>query len=108
MSLTTLERMSSLRRAKAPFVDAVLICGKCVRKLGGEGKAVRKALKKALRRRPGGKVRLIEARCFSLCPKGRIVLASARTLRDHRLLVAEPAVDADAALGQLLEPPCEA
>ncbi len=103
MTLTTLDRISSLRRAKAPFADAILICGKCVRKLGSEGKGMRKALKKALKRRPGGKVRVIEARCFSLCPKGRIVLASARTLEERRLLVALPGFEVDAAIAQLLE-----
>jgi hypothetical protein len=103
MMLTTLDQISALRRAKAPFADAVLICGKCVRKLGSEGNGMRKALKKALKHRPGGKIRVIEARCLSLCPKGRIVLASARTLQEHRLLVAQPGVEVEVAIEHLLE-----
>ncbi len=100
--LTTQDRCSALRRAKTPFAEAILICGKCVRKLGPEGKAVRKRLRKALERRPGETVRLIETRCFSLCPKGRIVLASARTLGERSLMVADPDITAPAALAALL------
>jgi hypothetical protein len=103
MSVVTLAPLSSLRRAKAPFADAVLICGKCVRKLGAEGKAIRKSLKRAAKRRPGGKLRLIETRCFSLCPKGRVVLASARVLGDHHLLVASPGLSPSDALDQLVD-----
>jgi hypothetical protein len=66
----------SIEPAKAPFADAVLMCGKCSRKLGSDGKAIRKALKQALKSRRWGKVRLVEMSCFSLCPKRRQVLAS--------------------------------
>jgi len=101
MSLAPPEFLPSVRRAKAPFADAILVCGKCARKLGPKGKAIRKALKAAAKRRPG-KVRLIETRCFDLCPKRRVVLASARTLADRRLLVVEPGFDPGATLDQLL------
>ncbi len=105
MSTVTLDRVSALRRAKAPFADAVFICGKCVRKLGREGKAIRKSIKRAAKARRPSKVRLIETRCFSLCPKDRVVLASARSLGDHRLLVASRGLAAPAALDQLLDDP---
>jgi hypothetical protein len=102
MSVTTLDRVSSLQRAKTPFAGAVLICGKCVRRMGPKGKQIRKALKKAVKRRPEGKVRMIETGCFSLCPKGRVVLASVRTLHERRLLMVQPDFSAAEALDHLL------
>jgi hypothetical protein len=95
----------AIRPAKAPFEDAVLICGKCVRRLGAPGKALRKDLKKAAKRRRPPKIRLVETRCFDLCPKRRVVLASARTLAQGRLLVVEPGLAPDAALDRLLAAP---
>jgi hypothetical protein len=92
-------------QAKAPFAAAALICGKCSRKLGPDGKAMRKALKTALKSRRWGKARLLETRCFSLCPKRRQVLASARTLSEGRLLVVKPGFAVEAALVALLGPP---
>jgi hypothetical protein len=103
--MSAMESAPSLRPAKAPFADAVLICGKCVRRLGSRGKAVRKDLKKALKRRRPQKIRLIETRCFDLCPKRRVVLASARTLAEGRLLVVEPDFAPDAAVDRLLAAP---
>jgi hypothetical protein len=94
-----------VRAAKAPFAQAVLICGKCIRRLGPRGKSVRKALKKALKRRRPLKIRLVETRCMDLCPKRRVVLASAHTLAERRLLVVEPGVGPDAALDRLLAAP---
>ena len=94
-----------VRRAKAPFDEAVLICGKCVRRLGAPGKAVRKELKKALKRRRPERIRLVETRCFDLCPKHRVVLASPNTLAEGRLLVVEPGLAPDAALDRLLAAP---
>lgn len=92
------------KAAKAPFAQAVLVCGKCARKFPGGRKAIKKALKAELKSRRWGKVRLLETRCFDLCPKRRQVLASARTLARHRLVVVEPGFEADAALETLLGP----
>jgi hypothetical protein len=50
-------------------------------------------------------VRLVETRCFDLCPKRRVVIASARTLAHRRLLVVEPGLAPDAALDRLLAAP---
>lgn len=93
------------RLAKAPFAETVLVCGKCAKKLPGGPKGVRGALKKALKGRRWGKVRVVETRCFDLCPKRRQVLASGRTLAEHRLVVVEPGFDPEAALTQLLGAP---
>jgi len=94
-----------IRPARTPFVAAVLVCGKCSRKLGSDGKAIRKGLKRALKSRRWGKVRLIQTRCFSLCPKRRQVVASARSLAAGRLLVVGVNVSADQTLEYLLGPP---
>ncbi len=97
-----------LKLAKAPFSDTVLVCGKCSRKFKGAGKPVAKQLKALLKGRRWGKVRVVETKCFDLCPKRRQVLASARTLADHRLVVVEPGFSAEEALSALLGPPREA
>jgi hypothetical protein len=94
--------------AKAPFAQAVLVCGKCARKLPGKpgAKSIRKALKAALKglgpAHAWGKVRIVEASCFDLCPKRRQVLASGATLSERKLVVVEPGFDAAAALERLL------
>jgi hypothetical protein len=95
---------TQIKRAKTPFSQAILVCGKCARKFPGGRKAVKKALKAELKSRRWGKVRLVETRCFDLCPKRRQVLASARTLGRQRLVVVEPGFEAGAALEELLGP----
>ena len=96
---------AGLKMAKAPFSDTVLVCGKCARKFKGAGKPVAKALKGELKSRRWGKVRVVETRCFNLCPKQRQVLASHRTLADRRLLVVEVGFSPEQALIRLLGPP---
>ena len=94
-----------LKIAKAPFSDTVLVCAKCARKFKGAGKPVAKQLKAELKTRRWGKVRVVETKCFDLCPKQRQVLASHRTLADHRLLVVEKGFSPEDALRALLGPP---
>jgi hypothetical protein len=96
---------NGLKVAKAPFSDTVLVCGKCARKFKGAGKPVAKELKALLKDRRWGKVRVVETKCFDLCPKRRQVLASHRTLAEHRLVVVEPGFSPEAALRALLGPP---
>ncbi|WP_174299244.1 (2Fe-2S) ferredoxin domain-containing protein [Caulobacter sp. S45] len=100
-----LVRPRGLKVAKAPFSDTVLVCGKCARKFKGAGKPVAKELKALLKDRRWGKVRVVETKCFDLCPKRRQVLASHRTLADHRLVVVEPGFSPEEALHALLGPP---
>jgi hypothetical protein len=68
---------------------------------------VRAVLKDALKRlgpaKGWGKVRIIQAGCFDLCPKRRQVLASGRTLANGRLVVVDGDLEVDAALEALLE-----
>ena len=94
-----------LKVAKAPFSDTVLVCGKCARKFKGAGKPVAKELKALLKDRRWGKVRVVETKCFDLCPKRRQVLASHRTLAGRRLVVVEPGFSPEEALHALLGPP---
>jgi hypothetical protein len=93
------------RLAKAPFSDVVFVCAKCQRKFKGAGKPVAKQLRRELKGGRWGRVRVVETRCFNLCPKRRQVLASHRTLADHRLLVVEAGFAPEAALDTLLGPP---
>jgi hypothetical protein len=97
-----------LKIAKAPFRDTVLVCGKCARKFKGAGKPAAKQLKAELKSRRWGKVRVVETKCFDLCPKRRQVLASHRTLADHRLVVVEQGFSPQEALRALLGPPQDA
>jgi hypothetical protein len=95
--------------AKAPAAQTIFVCAKCAKKLPGRlgAKAVRAILKDALKRRgagkDGGKVRIVQAGCFDLCPKRRQVLASGRTLANARLVVMDTPIDPDAALDLLLD-----
>jgi predicted metal-binding protein len=94
--------------AKAPAAHTIFVCAKCAKKLPGHpgAKAVRAVLKDALKRlgptRGWGKVRIVQAGCFDLCPKRRQVLASGETLAHGRLVVVDADLQADAALGALL------
>lgn len=104
--------LPSGRAAKAPFRDVVLVCGKCARKLDGEGfgergrHPLRKALKRALKGGAWGrKVRVLETACLGLCPKRRQVAATPATLAAGRLLVLDPGADAAGALEMLLGRP---
>lgn len=80
----------------------VLICRKCVAKLGPDGKALRKAVKQSLKGGFGRDVAFVKTDCFSLCPRDGVVLATARKAADRRLLVLQPGAAVADALGYLL------
>ena len=97
--------------ARAPFGEAVLVCGKCARKLGGgfgrEGAhGLRRELKRAWKAagRPG-KLRVVETRCLGLCPKRRQVVATGASLAAGRLWVVEPGEAASGVLARILPQP---
>lgn len=104
---TPVASKSRIARAKTPFDQTVLVCGKCAKKFpdAKKAKGVAKRLKALLKARRWGKVRVVETRCFDLCPKRRQVLASGRTLAERRLVVVEPGFDPQVALTELLGPP---
>jgi hypothetical protein len=100
MSVTSAEageNASAAKGAEAPFADTVLICGKCVKRLGRDGKTIRNSLKQALKNSPWTDVRLVKTSCFSLCPKGGQVLATIRKPGDR-----EPGFAIENALDYLL------
>jgi hypothetical protein len=98
-----------VKLAKAPAAQTIFICTKCAKKLPGRpgAKAVRAVLKTALKRlgpaKGWGRVRIVQAGCFDLCPKRRQVLASGRTLANGRLVVVEADLEPQAALEALLD-----
>lgn len=74
-----------MKGAKSHWSGAVLVCGKCSKKIGGGfGPKGRTALAKALRREPGfGKGRkattgVVETKCLGLCPKGAVTVVDSR------------------------------
>ena len=74
-----------LREIAAHWNGAVLVCGKCSRKIdGGFGKKGRTPLAKMLRKllglRKGRKAPLgiVETRCLGLCPRDAVAIIDAR------------------------------
>jgi hypothetical protein len=62
----------------------VLICRKCLKR-SDDGKAIKRALKKQLKRGGGETAkppRLISTSCFGICPKRAVVVASGKSLRE--------------------------
>ena len=87
-----------IRTIPSGWQEAILVCGKCTKKVkGGFGGKGRTALAKALREAGmGGKGRkagrgIVETGCLKLCPKnGVVVLDSARP---ERWLIVAPGTD---------------
>ena len=88
---------------RQPFADTVFMCSKCCRKLGDDGKALRKRLKNAIHTAFGADVVLEKTDCFSLCPKGGQVLSTSSKQQGRRLVIIEPNSDIDRALDYLLK-----
>lgn len=73
-----------IRHLRSEWQDAVLVCGKCSKKLGGgfgrKGKqSLAKALRKTLKLGKGRKspTGVVETRCLSVCPKRAVTVARA-------------------------------
>lgn len=69
---------------RARWSRAVLVCGKCSRKLdGGFGGDARKPLAKALRRHlglktgPKARAGVVETKCLGVCPKRAVAVVNA-------------------------------
>lgn len=74
-----------MKRARAGWSSAVLVCGKCSKKIdGGFGPDGDERLAKALRREAGfGKGRkasvgVVEVKCLGLCPKKAVTVVDMR------------------------------
>jgi len=79
----------ALKRVPAEWQGAVLVCGKCSKKLGGGfGRKGRTPLAKMLRKilglKKGRKARLgvVETRCLGVCPRGAVALIDGRDARN--------------------------
>jgi predicted metal-binding protein len=90
-------------QTEAVFADTIHMCSKCCRKLGDAGKALRKAVKAALRDEYGDVVKVEKTDCFSLCPKGGQVAAAYSKRRGRRLVVLEPDSDVELAVEYLVQ-----
>lgn len=91
---------------RAGWSGAILVCGKCSKKLGGGfGRKGKRSLAKALREEPGfGKGRkaaigVVETRCLGVCPRGAVTLVDTRAPARWRLV--EEGADVDALAGEL-------
>jgi predicted metal-binding protein len=90
---------------KPAFTDTIHMCSKCCRKLGEDGKALRKAVKAALRDAYGDAITVEKNDCFSLCPKGGQVVAAYSKKQPRRLVILEPDSNVKLAVEYLLRLP---
>lgn len=95
-------------QVRAGWTGAVLVCGKCSKKLGGGfGAKGRTSLAKALRGEAGfGKGRkatigVVEVKCLGICPKGAVTIVDSRAPGRWRIVPA--GADVEALAGQLKE-----
>lgn len=77
---------AQLKRVRSDWQGAVLVCGKCSKKLdGGFGAKGRTSLAKVLRKilglKKGRKAALgvVETRCLGVCPRDGVVMIDGRT-----------------------------
>jgi hypothetical protein len=91
---------------RARWSGAVLVCGKCSKKLGGGfGEKGRTPLAKALRGEPGfgkgrkAEVGMVETKCLGICPKVGVVVVDTREPGRWRIV---PAGSDVALLGRAL------
>jgi predicted metal-binding protein len=91
----------SARRVRAGWSNAVLVCRKCSKKVGGgfgpDGdKALAKALRKHLRLGKGRKAGagILEVGCLDVCPKGAVTVVD--TSHPDRWLIVHPGANLDA------------
>ncbi len=91
------------RVVKAPFERVVLLCRKCAKSY--PDKRFAKALKSAAKSRRWGRVRVVEAGCFDLCPKRRLVVATPDLLDRRRLMVVEAGTAPEGVLNALFPEP---
>lgn len=78
---------------RAGWSGAILVCGKCSKKLGGGfGAKAKRSLTKALRHEAGfGKGRkaavgVVETRCLGVCPRDAVTIVDTRTPGRWRLV----------------------
>jgi predicted metal-binding protein len=89
------------RDLPSAWSGAVLVCGKCSKKLGGGfGRKGKVSLSKALRQRFGLKkgrkaaMGVVEVKCLGVCPRGAVTLVDMRVPGRWRLVPAGADIDA--------------
>jgi hypothetical protein len=71
----------AIRPAKTRWREVVFVCGEC----SGDPGALRKRLKKELKRREDGEAfRIIRTRCMGICPKNAVTVGIGRDLAMDR------------------------
>lgn len=90
----------------ARWETAILVCGKCGKKLdGGFGEKGKRSLAKSLRRAIGGgkgrraRVGIVEVKCLGVCPKGAVTVVNAA--RPGEWLLVEAGAEVDAVVARL-------
>jgi predicted metal-binding protein len=83
------------RRLRSNWADAVLVCGKCTKKLkGGFGRKGRTPLAKALRKHLGlkkgrkGRLGVVEVRCLGVCPKDAVTVVAGAAAKEWLIVPA--------------------
>ena len=103
--MTIMPTKSSLTIARPKRPPPVLICGKCLSKIGG-GKKLKQALKAELKRaaaaQGGKRPKLVTTSCLGICPKRAVVTASAATLGRGEYVLVEDRGEVEEAVTALV------
>lgn len=83
------------RSAKAKFAGIVLVCSKCAKRQSLSPKSVRGRVKAAAKG-SGRKLRVVETGCLGPCPKRHLALATGASVAAGRIVLVDPAADAEA------------
>ena len=84
-----MSKKPSLRALELRRPGPVLVCRKCLRRMGDGGK-LRRRLKASLKERSGGqkkRARLVLTNCFGICPKDAVVTGSTTTFARGELIL---------------------
>ena len=86
---------TAIKRVRSDWQGAILVCGKCSKKIGGGfGKKGRislaKALRKAMRWGKGRRAAagIVETRCLGVCPKNAVVVIDTRASEEWLVVTA--------------------
>lgn len=88
-----------LTRVRSDWDGAILVCGKCSKKIGGgfgkkQATPLAKALRKVLGLKKGRKARggVVETRCLGICPKNAVTVIDMATPQRWLIVPAGAAV----------------
>ena len=75
----------------------VFVCGKCLKR-HADGKAIRRALKAQVKAQ---ETKLIRTSCFGICPKQKVLVASAGLLQAGRCVLIDEAASVEGTLASM-------